>query len=111
MVVAGRDVGGERPQRVERRAGADAGLALDILPDALHRHMPGTLDHDLHILLPGQAGQLPERVELGELRRIVGVGDGARAQPVAERERHIVGAQDLADLPEARVQEILPVVR
>ena len=32
-------------------------------------------------------------------------------QAVAERERHVVGAHDFADLAEARVEEVLLVVR
>jgi hypothetical protein len=35
-------------------------------------------------MLPGDFGQLAQRVELGELRFVVGVGDRAGAQAVAE---------------------------
>lgn len=33
-----------------------------IAPDHLHRHMPRTLYHDLHIVFPGDFGQLAQRV-------------------------------------------------
>ena len=49
-------------------------------------------------------------LQLGELRLVVGVGDRAGAQAVAERERDVVGAHDLADLAEVRVGEVLLVM-
>ena len=42
---------------------------------------------------------------------VVGVGDRARPQAVAERERDVVGAHDLAQLAEVRVEEVLLVMR
>ena len=50
-------------------------------------------------------------LQLGELRLVVRVGDRPRPQAVAEREGHVVGAHDLADLAEVRVEEVLLVVR
>ena len=73
--------------------------------------MARALDHDLAVVLPGLLGQLPERLELGELRRVVGVGDRARAQAVAQAEGDVVGPHDLADLVEVRVEEVLLMVR
>ena len=55
--------------------------------------------------------QFAERFEFGELRAVVGVGDRAGAQAVAERERHVVLAHDVADLVEALVEEALLVLR
>ena len=55
--------------------------------------------------------QLAQRLELGELRLVVGVGDRAGAQAVAEGEAHVVRLHDLADLLEVRVEEVLLVVR
>ena len=60
---------------------------------------------------PRRSRQLAERVELRELRLVVGVGGAARAQPVAEGERDVVGLHDLADLVEVRVEEAFLVVR
>ena len=54
--------------------------------------------------------QLAQRLQLAELRRVVGVRDGARAQPVAQAEADVVRLHDLADLLEVRVEEVLLVV-
>ena len=77
----------------------------------MHRHVAGPFVHHLDVVLPGDARQLALRLQLGELRLVVGVGDRARAQAVAERERDVVGAHDLADLAEVRVGEVLLVMR
>ena len=95
VVVAGRDVGDERAERVERRLVADLLLAAHVHLELVQRHVARALDHHLHVALPGALRQLAERVELGELRGVAGVGDRARPQPVAERERDVVLAADL----------------
>ncbi len=53
----------------------------------------------------------PKRLQLGELRAVVGVADRAGAQAVAQRERHVVFAHQVANLVEALVEEALLVVR
>ena len=73
--------------------------------------MAGTLDHRLHVVLPGDLRELPERGELRHLRLVVGVVAGARTQSVAEAERHVVRLHDFADILEARVQERFLVMR
>ncbi len=72
--------------------------------------MAGTFDHDLTALGPGDLGQLAQRLKLGELGSVVGVGDRAGAQAVAERERHVVAAHDVADLVEVLIEEVLAVM-
>ena len=72
--------------------------------------MAGALDHGLHVVLPGDVGQLAERLQFAELGVVVGVGDRARAQAVAEREGDVVGLHDLADVFEVRVEEAFLVV-
>ena len=62
-------------------------------------------------MCPGDLGELAQRLQLGELRAVVGVGDGAGAQAVAEREGHVVGPHDVADVLEALVEEALLVMR
>ena len=73
--------------------------------------MAGAFDHHLHVLLPGALGELAQRVELGELRFVVGVGDGAGAQAVTQRIGDVVGLHDLGDLVELLVEEALLVMR
>ena len=90
VVVAGRDVGHQRPQRVERRPPQQRELLLHVHLDLVQRHMAGAFDHHLAAVLPGDLGQLAQRLKLGELRLVVGVRDGAGAQAVAQAERHVV---------------------
>src|SRR5215813_11173154 len=77
----------------------------------MHRHVAGAFDHHLAIHLPGDFGQLAQSFQFGELRLVVGVGDRAGAQAVAERKGHVVSAHDLADFAEARVDEAVLVAR
>ena len=58
VIVAGRDVGGERTERVERRFAAQAKLLVHVVLDQVHRHMPGSLDHRLHVVLPRDLREL-----------------------------------------------------
>ena len=71
---------------------------------------PGPLVHHLHLVLPGDPVELALGPELGELGLVVGVGDAAGAEPVAQRERDVVRRHDLADLAEAGVEEALLVM-
>jgi hypothetical protein len=107
VVVAGENVGHERPEHVERRAVTHGALQLHVVFDLIERHVARALDHHLAALAPGLFGQLTQRVELGQLRLIAGVGEPAGAQAVAERERDVVLAHDVADLVEVRVHRVL----
>jgi hypothetical protein len=82
-----------------------------LILDLVHRHMAGAFDHHLAALRPGDLGELAERLQFGELRAVIGIGDRAGAQAVAERERHVIGAHDVADLVEVLVEEALLVMR
>ena len=89
---------------------AELDLQIDVLLDLVHRDVAGTLDHDLDVVAPGDLGQLAQGGQLGQLGLVVGVGDRARTQPVAERESHVVGGHDLAELLEVGVEEVLLMV-
>ena len=84
VVVAGRDVGDQRSERVERGVVAGLDLALHILLDLVQGHVSGTFDEGLHILGPGASDQFAQSVEFGELGLVIGVGNAAGAQTVAE---------------------------
>ena len=71
---------------------------------------PGPLDHHLHVVLPGLLGEFAQRLQLGELRLVAGVRQAAGTQPVPQREAHVVLLEDLADVFEALVEHVLPVV-
>ena len=110
VIVSRRDVGGERTQGIERRFEAIGQLLFEVLLDELHGNVAGPFDHDLHVMLPGNLGELAEGLQLAELRLVIGIGDGARAQPVAEGEGHVVLLHQLAHVFEVLVEEALGVV-
>ena len=73
---------------------------------------PGPSIITWHAVLPGDLGQLAERLELGELRRVVGVGDRAGTQAVAEREATRRRPRMISQISlEVRVEEALLVMR
>ena len=86
MIVARSDIRRQRPKRIERRFLAHFELLLHVLFDQMHRHMAGTFDHHLHIMFPGDLGQLAQRFEFGKLRFVVGIGDRAGPQAVTQAE-------------------------
>jgi hypothetical protein len=111
VVVARRDVGGQRAQGVEGRFAAEAQLLVHVELDHVHRHVAGAFDHHLHVVLPGDLGQFAEGFQFAHLRRVVGVVDRAGTQAVAEAEGDVVGLHDFADVLEVGVEEVLLVVR
>jgi hypothetical protein len=111
VVVARRDVGGQRAKRVERGFLAVFELQVHVLFDEVHRHVARAFDDGLHVVLPGDGGQLAQRLQFAELRFVVGVVDRAGTQAVAEAEGDVVGLHDFADFLEVRVEEAFLVVR
>jgi hypothetical protein len=61
--------------------------------------------------MPGNLGELAEGLEFGELGAVVGVGDRPRTEAVAERERNVVVAHQVADRLEMGVEEVLLMMR
>ena len=106
VVIARRNIGGQRPQGVERCFVAVLQLLGHVAADHLHRYMARAFNHHLHIVLPGDFGQLAQRVQLGKLRLVVRVTDGARTQAVAQRQRNVISGADLADFAEVLVEEV-----
>ena len=80
VVVARSDIRRQRPKCIERRFLAFLQLLLHVLLNQMHRHMPGTFDHHLDIVLPGDFGQFAQRLQFGKLRLVIGIGDGARVE-------------------------------
>ncbi|MNH25985.1 hypothetical protein D3C79_860130 [compost metagenome] len=79
VVVARGDIGGQRAEGVERRLVAALQLLVHVLLDQLHRHVARAFDHALHVVLPGDLGQLAKGFQLTELRSVVGIGNRAWA--------------------------------
>ena len=59
VVVARRDVGRQRPERVERRLAALSQLLFHVDLDLVHRHVAGALDHHLAALGVGDLDRSP----------------------------------------------------
>ena len=110
MVVAGGDVGNERAKCIERRFKAVLKLFGHVFFHALQRHMAWAFDHDLYVVFPCFAGQFAQGVQFGELGFVVGIGNAAGTQAVAEAERYVVGFHDFADFVEMRVEEVFLMV-
>src|SRR5947209_7115159 len=91
--------------------GAFFQLLVHVDLDLVHRHMAGAFDHDLAAFVPGDLGQFAERFQFGKLRAVVGIRDRTGAQTVAERERHVVFAHQVADLVETGIEEAFLVMR
>ena len=77
----------------------------------MHRHMPWAFNHHLHVVFPGDFGQLAQRMQFGELRFVVGILNRTRAQAVTERERDVVGGADFTNFAEMFKQEVFFVMR
>src|SRR6185312_8125353 len=73
--------------------------------------MARPLDHHLAAMLPGDLGQLAQRLEFGELRPIICIRNGSWTKSIAQRKRDVILPHDLADLAEALIEEALLVMR
>ena len=111
MVIARRNVGGERSKRVEWRFAAHLQLLGHILFNLVHRHMAGAFDHHLHIRFPRAVGQLAQRIELGKLRFVIGVGNRSGAQAIAKAVGDVIGLHNLGNVVEMFVEEAFLMMR
>ena len=109
MVVAGRNIGYQRPQHIKRGFVAHFALLFHIHFHQVHGHMARPFDHGLHAMLPGLECEFAQRFQLGELSRIVGIGQTAGAQAVSQAVGHIVRPQNLAQFVEIGVPGVLLV--
>ena len=77
---------------------ADALFHLHIRCDLVHRHVAGTLDHDLHVLVPRTLRKVPKLDQLTDLTGVGGIVDAAGTERVTERDGHVVAAQDVQNI-------------
>ena len=75
------------------------------------RDVPRALDDDLHVLGPRPLRELAQGVELRELGAVAGVGEGAGAKGVAQRQGAVGLAAHVDDLVEALVKRVLLLIR
>src|ERR1051326_1694715 len=110
VVIPWCDVGGERAECVERCFVTPLELLVHVFLDQVHRDVARTLVHHLHGGRPGAFGEFALHFEFGELRLIVGVGNRAGTQAVADAEAHVVGGHDFANLVPVRVEKTFLVM-
>ncbi len=84
VVVARRDIGDQRTERIERRFVAQIVFFFHLQLDLVERDVPGAFDHHLHIIFPGLFGEFAENAQFGKLRFVARVREAAWAQSVAE---------------------------
>src|SRR5207249_7826806 len=111
VVVAGRDVGGERAERVKRRFVTPLELLGHVFLDHVHRDVARTFVHHLHAVFPRAPGEFALDFEFGELRFVVGVGDCPWTESIADAEAHVIGGHDFANIVPVRVKETFLVLR
>ncbi len=85
-------------------------LNVHVLFDQLHGHMAWTLDHYLHIVLPGNLGQFAQGAKLAQLRLIIGIPNRTGAQAITQREADVVSLHDFANVFEMLIQKAFFVV-
>ena len=110
VVVAGGDVGGQWSEGVEGGFVAPLELLGHVFLDHVHRDVAGAFVHDLAALGPGTGGELALDFEFAELGFVIGIGDGAGAEAVADGEADIVGGADVADFIPVGVEEVFLVM-
>ena len=104
VVVAGGDVGHQRPEHVKGRLLADLLLNLDVVLDLVERDVARPLHHDLHVGVPAALDELPQDPKLGELGCVGRVSQAARPKRVAKRDGHVVGLENLQNLVEVGIE-------
>src|SRR5574344_2035250 len=100
----------EGSERVERSIVAHLDLAFHILENLVHRHVTGTFDDRLNAAVAGDFSEFAERIEFRELRLVIRIRDGARAEAVAERDADVIFRKDFANFAEMRIKEIFLLV-
>jgi len=110
VVVTGGDIGGEGPEGVEGGLVAPFKLLGHVFLDHVHGDVAGAFVHDLDAFGPGALGELTLDFEFAELGLVIGIGDGAGAEAVADGEGDVVGGHDVADVIPMGVEEAFLVM-
>ena len=107
MVVPRGNVRYQRSQYIKRCSHADRLLNLHIRCNLIHRHVPRSLYHDLHISCPGALCKLAQPHQFLNLTHIGRIRQTARSAGIAQRDRHIMLPADLKNLIVILVKRIL----
>ena len=73
MVVTRCDIGNEWTEGIERSIMAFLYLAFHILFDFMERHMTGTFDKCLYVILPSALYEFAESIEFSKLSFVIGI--------------------------------------
>ncbi|MNS46338.1 hypothetical protein D3C72_788320 [compost metagenome] len=111
VVVARCNIGGQRPEGVERCFVAVFQLFSHIAANHLHWYVARAFNHHLHVIFPGDFGQLAQGVQLSKLCFVVGIANRARTQAVAQRQGDVVRGADFTNLAEVFVEEVFLMMR
>ena len=76
----------------------------------VHGHMTRAFNHHLYIVFPGDLGEFTQGTQFGKLGCVVGIGNGAGTQAIPQRECHVIGFHDLADVLKVGIEETLLVM-
>ncbi len=110
VVVRRSDVGGERPEGVKRSLVAPLQLLRHVFLNHVHGNMARPLVHHLHPAVPGAPGKFSLRLKFAKLGLVVGVGDGAWTQAIADGKADVIGSHEFANLVPVGVEETLLVM-
>ena len=110
MIVAGRDIGDKRTERIEGRLVTHLTLFNYLHLDLIQRDMTRAFDHDLDVGFPSLLRQLTQRLEFGELSGVAGIGDAAGPETVTEGVADVILLEDLRDRVKVLVEEVLAMV-
>src|SRR6185369_9897966 len=111
MIVAGRDVGRERAERVEWRFVTPFELFLHVLFDHVHGNVARAFVHYLHMMRPRALGELALRIQFSELRLIICVSNTAWPQAVANGKADVIRGHDLANFVPVRIEKTFLMMR
>ncbi len=110
MVVPRGDIDDHGSQDVKRRPVAEFLLLFHVHLHLVEGNMPRTLHHDLHARRTRPAHKFSQNGQFPELCRVARIRQTARTQSVPQRNRHVVLAQNLANLIPARVKRVFRLV-
>ena len=84
MVVAGSDIGHQRPEHIEGGAVAEAFLQFDVGFDLIQRHVAGAFNHHLNTGILGTLGQFTENNQFLNLGTVGRIGQATGTETVSQ---------------------------
>ena len=111
VVIAGSDIGDQRPQHIEGSTMADPFLELHVGGNLVVGDVARSFHHDLYALGPGPLGQFAQVQQFLDLGPVGGVRQATGTAAVAQADGHVIFGTDVQDLIVEFVEGVfLPVV-